>query len=185
MGASRVLSPERAALLVVDVQERLLPAIHDGERVAAACRVLAEAAARLKLPVVVSEQYPKGLGPTVAAVRAALPDGAAVLPKTAFGCLGDEALAARLKELGRPQVLVCGVEAHVCVNQTVHQLLAAGFQPHLVVDAVGSRSPENKRIGVEKMLGSGAVPSSVETALFELLGDARHPEFKPLQSLVK
>lgn len=181
----RLLSPERALLLIIDLQERFVPVIDGAQALLGRVEILIEAAKRLELPVVVSEQYPKGLGHTAERLRGRLPPGAAVLEKTAFGCLADAGLRETLNAVGREQVLVCGVEAHVCVSQTVHQLVAAGYQAHLIEDAVGSRDPRNREIGLAKMRQAGALPSCVEMALFELMGDAKRPDFKDLQALVK
>lgn len=183
--ADRLLRPESSCLLVVDVQEKFVPVIREYERVVARTKTMLQAAGLLGVPVLVSEQYPKGLGPTVAALKDVFPDKTEVHEKTAFGCLGDPALRERLESLGRRQVAVCGIEAHVCVNQTVHQLLEAGFQTHLIEDALGSRTAEDRERGVAKCRVSGAIGSSTETALFEWLGDAKHPRFKDVQALIK
>ncbi len=183
--SDRLLSPESSCLLVVDIQEKFIPVIHEYERVVAKTRIMLEAAGILGVPVIVSEQYPKGLGHTVSALVDAFPLKSEVLEKTAFGCHADAGMAGKLKELGRKQVVVVGIEAHVCVNQTVHQLLGAGYQVHLIEDALGSRSPENRETGIIKMRASGAIPSCVEMALFEWMGDAKHPHFKDVQALIK
>jgi nicotinamidase-related amidase len=179
-----MLERGRTVLLVVDVQERLMPVIHDSGLVVANIRRLVEGARVLGLPVVVSEQYSKGLGPTVAPVREVL-GGAETWEKLTFSCLGDEPLAARLRELGRDTLLVCGVESHVCVSQTTLDALADGFRVHLAADAVSSRSPENKRIALERLARAGATVTSTEAALFELLERAGTEEFKKISALVK
>jgi nicotinamidase-related amidase len=182
---NRMLKAEQTMLLVVDLQEKFRTVIHGMDRVVRSVKTLLEAARILSLPVVVSEQYPKGLGRTMGELLEVLPSGAQVLEKTSFGCLGDEALFKAVQAAGRRQVLVVGVEAHVCVNQTVHGLLDAGMEPHVVRDAVSSRDPANAAAALEKMAGSGAVLTCVEMALFELVRDAKHPAFKAIQDLVK
>lgn len=183
--SSRLLNAEESLLLVVDIQEKFAPVIPDYGTLIDRVGILVRACGRLSVPVVVSEQYPKGLGHTVEALKAILPAGAVVLEKTAFGCGGDPAMLSHLKDSGRGQIIVCGIEAHVCVNQTVHQLLEAGFQVHLMQDAVASRNKKDRKTALAKMLQSGAVPGCVEMALFEMMGTARHACFKELQALVK
>ncbi len=180
-----MLRPETSLLLVVDIQEKFVPIIDGCGRVIAKSKILLKAAGLLGVPVIVSEQYPKGLGRTTAELVAAYPEGVEVLEKTAFGCLGDEAIRARVDALARRQVVVCGIETHVCVNQTVHQLLASGHQVHLIEEAIASRAASNREAGLAKMRSSGAIPSCVETALFEWMGDAKHPRFKEVQALIK
>lgn len=181
----RLLNSKHSALLIVDIQEKFLPVVWESESLVANTRILIEAAARLELPILVSEQYPKGLGHTAEALISVLPESAVTLTKSAFGCLEDFGMKTHLASLQRKQIIVCGIEAHVCVNQTVHQLLAAGYEPHLIQDALSSRVEVNYRIGLQKMTQSGAIPSCVEMALFELMQDAAHPLFKPLQQLIK
>jgi len=177
---ARVLDRERAALVVVDVQEAFRPAVVDFEQVAAEVSKLVQGAQALDLPVLVTEQYPKGLGRTVPEVAQAL-DGAEPLEKTAFS-----AVAADGFDLGgRDQAIVCGIESHVCVSQTAHDLIDRGVEVHVARDAVSSRTVENRELGLRKMESSGAIVTSVETALFELLGEAGGSEFKLVQGLVK
>ena len=175
----------QTALAVVDMQESFRRPIHDFAEVAARVALVAHAAQLLGVPVVVTEQYPKGLGRTASEIRAVLPEGLEPIEKTAFSSCGAGEFVARLERAGARQVLLCGIEAHVCVNQTAHDLLARGYQVHLLADCVSSRSPQNKQVGVEKMLRSGALPSSTELALFELMRDARHEQFKEIQKLIK
>jgi nicotinamidase-related amidase len=183
--SDRLLKVETSCLLVVDIQEKFVPIIHEYDRVVERARVMLEGAGLLGVPVIVSEQYPKGLGKTVPDLVEAFPEKAEVHDKTAFGCLGDGAIRERVESLGRKQVIVCGIETHICVNQTVHQLLEAGFEVHLIEDALGSRAPENREIGLAKMRASGAISSCAEMALFELMGGAKHPNFKEVQALIK
>jgi len=177
---SRVLDRERAALVVVDVQEAFRNAVGEFDTVAANAGVLAQGARALGLPVVVTEQYPKGLGETVPEVADHL-DGVARHPKTVFSAARAEGFDLG----GRDQALVCGIEAHVCVQQTVQDLLDAGVEVHVAADATSSRTALNRRLGLEKMERSGAWVTSTEMALFELVGEAGTPEFKTIQALVK
>ncbi len=179
-----MLSRERSCLLVIDLQESYVGKLANEERVVLASQRLLRAAGVLGLPVIVTEQYPKGLGRTRAEIEEAVPAGAARFEKTSFSCLAAPGLREHLEALGRPQVLVAGIETHVCVSQTIHDLLALGLQPHAVRDAVSARFALEDETGYAKILGSGAVPASVESALFELLGDARAPDFKAVHRLV-
>ena len=174
------LDPGRAALVVVDVQEGFRKAIPEFEDVAKATATLVRGAEATGVPVVITEQYPKGLGETAPEISEQLPDGTKPLEKTVFSATGAEGFDLN----GRDQALVAGIETHVCVNQTVLDLLGSGAEVHVAEDAVASRSQENKRVGLHKMEQAGAVLTSVETALFELLGRAGTDEFKQVQKLI-
>jgi nicotinamidase-related amidase len=171
-----LLERDRTALIVVDVQEGFRP--YDSfAKVAAACAKLVQAARILKLPTLVSEQYPKGLGHT--APEVGLQDERRI-EKTVFSA----ARADGFDLGGAEQAIVCGIEAHVCVSQTVHDLLADGIEVHVPADAVGSRHRLDYERGLERMERAGAVVGSVEASLFELLERAGTPEFKAVQKLI-
>ena len=174
------LDPQRTTLIVVDVQEGFRKAVPDFFRVAKATATLIQGAEAIGIPVVVTEQYPKGLGETVPEVAEHLPEGTRPLDKVCFSAAEAEGFDLG----GRDQALVCGIETHVCVNQTAIDLLGSGVEVQVAEDAVGSRTDENKRIGLHKMERAGAVMTSVETALFELLGRAGTDEFKRIQKLI-
>lgn len=180
----RSLDRGRSCLLVVDLQDAYVGKLHQEERTVAAARRLVEAAPLLEIPVLLTEQYPKGLGNTRKEIAEVLPGDVIRFEKTAFSCLGAPGLREQLRALGREQVIVVGIETHVCVAQTVHDLLEMGLQPHLVRDAVTARFPLEDETGFAKSVGSGAVPASSESVLFELLGDARAPAFKAVHRLV-
>jgi nicotinamidase-related amidase len=175
----RTLDRDRTALVVIDVQEAFAKAVQQFDEVVRQTAILVEGARVLGLPVLVTEQYPRGLGETVPELQAALGD-IERLPKTVFSA----ARADGFDLAGRDQALVCGIETHVCVNQTAHDLLAGGVEVHVAIDAVSSRSAANRELGLRKMEESGAILTSVETALFELLGAAGSDEFKTIQKLV-
>jgi nicotinamidase-related amidase len=177
---SSKLDPGRTTLIVVDLQEGFRKAIPDFERIAKATATMIEGAAAIGIPVVITEQYPKGLGATASEVADRLPEGTEPLEKVCFSA----AEAQGFDLGGRDQALVCGIETHVCVNQTVLDLLDSGTEVQVAEDAVGSRFEENKRVGLHKMERVGAVLTSVETALFELLGRAGTDEFKQVQKLI-
>jgi hypothetical protein len=166
---------------VVDVQEAFRKALPDFDQTARSVATLVQGAVAMRVPMVVTEQYPRGLGHTVPEVAEHLPDGLQPIEKVCFSAA--EADGFDLDE--RDQALVCGIEAHVCVSQTVLDLLDRGVEVHLVGDAVGSRTEENRELGLHKAERAGAVLTSVETALFELLRGSDAPEFKQVQALVK
>lgn len=177
----------KASLLLVDMQERLLPAMTGGAEAEARCAILLKAATALGVPVTVSEQYPKGLGHTVPGL-AAETGGAPVFEKLAFSCWRDRPLKDHLighHEAGRPLVILAGIEAHVCVMQTAADLSAAGFGVLAVADAMASRSPASHALALERMRQHGVQVVNTEMAVFELLGGAGTAEFKALSALVR
>lgn len=181
MSRAPKLDRERAALVVVDVQEAFRKAVPGFAGVAEASATLVRGAAAMDVPIHVTEQYPKGLGETVPEVADHLPDGVAPVEKVRFSAAEADGFDLG----GRDQALVCGIETHVCVNQTVLDLIDAGVEVHVAADAVGSRTEENRTLGLHKAERAGAVLTSVETALFELLRGSDAPEFKQVQELVK
>lgn len=185
MSHPNTLNFEDAALVIIDIQEAFRPVIGDFETVVQNTARMTQGASILNLPVVVTEQYPKGLGKTVAEIAGNLPEQTEIVEKTAFSSCGATGFMGKLNELNRKQVIVAGLEAHICVNQTVHDLLSQAFQVHLLTDCITARKSENKNIGLCKMKHSGALPSCVEMALFELMRDAKHEQFKAIQKLIK
>jgi nicotinamidase-related amidase len=179
------LDRDRAVLVVIDVQEKLCRAMDEKvlERLAGNIGILQEAARELGLPVVATEQYVKGLGETLCVLKEKLVEPA--IEKMAFSCCGESSFPEKLKALGRQQVIVTGMETHVCVLQTVLELLDAGYAVHLVRDAVMSRRKDNWFVGLETAREAGAVITSTETALFQLLRVAGSEEFKKLSKLVR
>jgi nicotinamidase-related amidase len=177
---ARVLDRGRTALVVVDFQEGFRPAVVDFDRVAANTATLVRGARILGVPIVATEQYPKGLGRTVPELAEAL-DGIRPIEKVCFSAAAADGFDLD----GRDQALLCGIESHVCVSQTAHDLLDRGVEVHVAGDAVTSRTEQNRDLGLHKMEGAGAVLTSVETALFELLGAAGSEEFRRVQALVK
>lgn len=179
------LDAARTALVIIDMQDAFRQSIADFAATAARIAIVAQATHLLGVPVVVTEQYPKGLGRTAEEIRAVLPSTNEVIEKTAFSSCGAQEFVSRLDATGARQVVVCGIEAHVCVNQTTHDLLARGFQVHILTDCITARAAHNREAGLAKMQASGALPSSIEMALFELMRDARHEQFKAIQKLIK
>ena len=179
------LNKNDAVLVVIDVQEKLCRVMDEKvlDRLTANIGILQEAARELGIPVVATEQYVKGLGETLAPLKERL--DAPAIEKMTFSCCGEEPFPNKLKGLGRKQVIVTGMETHVCVLQTVLELLDAGYTVHLVRDAVMSRRKDNWFIGTEMVRAAGAVITSTEAALFQLLKVAGTDEFKKLSKLVR
>jgi nicotinamidase-related amidase len=175
------LDRDRAALVVVDVQEAFRKAVPSFEEVAAASGTLVRGAAAIGVSVIATEQYPKGLGATVPEVAEHLPPEVEPIDKVRFSAAEADGFDLG----GHDQAILCGVETHVCVMQTALDLLQRGVDVHVAADAVGSRTDENRRIGLERMERAGATVTSVEMALFELLGGSDATAFKEVQALVK
>jgi nicotinamidase-related amidase len=165
-----------SALLIVDVQAKLLPHIHDGERVLDNCAWLVKVALRLGVPVMVSEQYPQGLGPTVPAIATLVPPGI-VREKIHFSCAADGCLA-DLPAYARPQIVIAGIEAHVCVLQTALGLRASGKEVFVAADAVGSRRVADRELALQRMRDNGAEVVSREMVAFEWLHRAGTEQFR-------
>jgi nicotinamidase-related amidase len=178
------LTRARAGLVAVDVQERLLPAIFEPQRVVQNTVRLIQGAAILRVPIFATEQYRKGLGPTAREVAAAIP-GFAPVEKLAFSACGAAGFIPTLRSQHVSEAILCGIEAHVCVSQTCLDLLDEGFRVFVAADAVSSRTSENCRFGLDRMRAAGAVIVSTEMALFELLERAGTEEFRQILKLVK
>jgi nicotinamidase-related amidase len=184
MTSAALLDKEKVALLVVDLQDKLLPAIFEKERVLKNTLLLMKAAELLHVPTVLTTQYRKGLGEIVPEVAAAAP-AEQPLDKLSFGCFGDPGFLARLRQLGRQQLLVTGIESHICVTQTVLGALEHGYHVHVASDATSSRSEANWKVGLQRMERAGALVSSAERALYELLRRSDVTAFKTLLPLLK
>jgi len=181
---ARALDAVTSALLIVDIQERLAPATDDPEPVVRNAGILLRAAARLEIPVLVSEQYPRGLGPTVPEI-AGLVAPEAIVDKLHFSCVRDVGWAERFAATGREAAVVAGMEAHVCVLQTVLGLLDQGVACAVVADAVTSRTPLNRDLALDRMARAGALVVSTEMVVFEWLGVAGTDEFRELSALIR
>ncbi|MDR3560260.1 MAG: hydrolase [Negativicutes bacterium] len=178
------LSKTDSVLIVVDVQDKLLHVIHEWQGILDNTIKMIKFANLLRVPVVVTEQYPKGLGPTNADV-AGLLTGVTVREKTVFSAFKDEGFVADLKNTGAKTLVLLGIEAHICVAQTALEGLARGYNVQIISDAAGSRTPSNKEIGLAKIRQAGGVISSVEIALYEWLERSDGPEFKAILPLIK
>ena len=185
MSHKNILDISRTALLVVDVQEAFRNVIGDFAHLATRVSIAIRAFQILERPIFVAEQYPKGLGRTAEEITSVLPTKFHYIEKTAFSSCGGKSLTEGLRAANAQQIVVGGLETHVCVNQTVHDLLNSDYEVHILTDCIASRFEYDKQAGLSKMMVSGAVTSSVEMALFELMRDSRHEKFKDIQSLVK
>ena len=173
-----------SCLVVVDMQEPFLRTMFDRDAVVDGVRTLVGAAQILGLPILVTVQNPERMGDTVPEIAEVLPPVAAI-SKMSFSCCGDKTFLEMLEQLGKKAVIVCGIETHICVSQTAHDLLVMGYKVHVPEDAVCSRTEQNWRIGLEKMRKSGIIVSSTEAVIFELLRCAGSDEFRQVLKLVK
>jgi hypothetical protein len=179
-----MLKVGEAVLVIVDVQGKLAESMFERDRLYGNLRILIKGCQILQTPILWLEQYPKGLGPTVPEIAELLADGSPIAKVSFSGC-GQADFVERLRECGRRQVLIAGIESHVCVYQTARDLLEDGYHVEVVADAVSSRTAENRRVGLDRMAQAGAAITSVEMVLFELMERAGTPEFKEIVGLVK
>lgn len=183
--ARRTLRPEDCALAVIDIQEKLLPPIYEKERLVRNAQLLVRLANILSLPVIVSTQYEKGLGQTVAEISSLLPNAKPV-DKLEFGCFGNGEYCSQVGKLAnRNTLLLCGMESHICVMQTALGALNQGLNIHIAADAVSSRTELNWKLGLNRMQAAGAVLSSTEMMIYELLGKSGTPAFKEMLQYLK
>lgn len=178
------IKPENTALLVIDVQEKFVPHINEIESVIANCVRMAKGCRELGVPVIVTEQYPEGLGRTVEPLKGAL-GGIVPYEKVHFSLFEDEKIAAAIKELGRPNLLVTGIEAHVCLIKTALDGLAAGYSIHWIADAISSRTKQNAEAAAKRALQCGAFISSTEMALFMMMDSSKDAPFRAISKIVK
>lgn len=174
---------EHTALLVIDVQERLMPVIYENEKMFANVNKLLRGAEILNLETIVTEQYPKGLGNTCKEIE--LGENPAVIEKVCFSCMLSEPVTDQLKLTNVKSLIICGAESHICVLKTALDAVKQGYEVHVVADAVSSRTPENKQLALERMRQSGIFITSTEMILFMLLDQAGTDEFKAISKLIK
>jgi nicotinamidase-related amidase len=181
------LAAERTALIVVDIQEKLFPPIHENARLLRNSQLLLRLAKIMNIPVVATTQYAKGLGATMPEIASLLPPEAQPIDKLEFGCFGSEGFCTALRKLPRERdaLLVCGMETHICVLQTVLGALQQGYAVHVAADACSSRAELNWKLGLERMRDAGAVISSTEMAIYELLRGSGTAQFKEMLQHLK
>jgi len=179
-----MINQNNCLFLIIDIQDKLVASVKNCDIVTKAAK-LVKAADILKIPVILSEQYPKGLGNTVIPIVSVLPDNTYKFEKTFFSLLKEEGFLSKLKSYNKKQIIVCGIEAHICVHQTVEDLIFEGFDVVVAKDICASRNAYEFEIGIDCMRNNGAKISCLESILFELLRGSKHPDFKEIQSLIK
>ena len=179
------LNLEDSLVLIIDIQEKLLNAVFNKEKVEKKSAIIAETAKILGIPVVITEQYPKGLGNTISDIKETLAENSEVFEKTTFSALSNENILNAIKKHNKKQIIVLGIETHICVSQTTSALLNLGYEVNVIKDACGSRAEVEYNAGLERMKDNGAFIITTEIALFEWLKSAKHPDFKAVQALIK
>jgi nicotinamidase-related amidase len=179
-----MLNVEKTTLVIIDVQEKLSRVMHEKEKLFENLQKLIKGVQILEIPILVTEQNPNGLGPTVPELAPLLSDTKPII-KFSFSCCGEEPFIREIEKMNRKQILLTGIETHVCVYQTAIDLIEAGYEVHTVIDCVSSRTLENKNLALDKIKSEGSKLTSVEIALFELLRTAKSPNFKDLSKIVK
>jgi nicotinamidase-related amidase len=185
MGQVSLLSREKAALAVIDMQEAFRVVIPDFAEVATRIGKAVQGARLLEVPVLVTEQYPRGLKHTATEIREHLSPELKPVEKMCFSACGQDAFQSQIIARNIRQVIVCGIEAHICVAQTALDLLAGGLEVFLLVDCITSRKRESKEVALARLTRAGAIQSNLEMALFEMMRTAEPPHFKAIQSLIK
>jgi len=178
------ITKENTTALVVDIQERLFPVMWKKENLLKNCKMLLSGLAELNIPTMVTQQYTKGLGETLPEIKAAIP-GFKYIEKRDFSCCDEPAVIEKLKETGAKNIILCGIESHVCVLQTAIDLKDTGLNPVVVMDCVSSRTSENMELAKERFRFEGVMMTSAESLLFELTRSSGAPEFKAISKLVK
>ena len=178
------LSVQDSVLVIVDMQERLIPKIYDKQTVISNAITLIKSAGILNIPIIVTEQYPKGLGPTIPEIKDLIVPWQPI-DKICFSCFGSSDFSKKLKELKRDNLILCGIESHICIMQTALDGLKSGYSVFFVKDAISSRTKNNKETGFERMTQAGAITTSTEMVMFELLREAGTDKFKQIVSLIK
>ena len=179
------LKKNEAILVVVDFQEKIVPAMREGASAVAEAVKLIKGFQALDCPILITQQYTQGLGETVAEIREAFAEFSHI-EKSAFSIMGEQAFADALAQSGRKTVVLCGIEAHVCVMQSAFDMQAAGYNVFLATDAVSSRKERDEKPALKRMIQAGVVPTTVESALFELLdNDSKSDTFKTISKLIR
>ena len=184
MNVPAQLTADKTVLLLIDFQERLFPVIHDKEKLLRNVLKLIKGIQVLEIPIILTEQYPKGLGPTLPEIKGLIPD-IKPIEKVCFSCCDEPSFGEALGALKRKQVLIAGIEAHICVYQTAMALARMGYEVQVAGDCVSSRDPENRLVALFKMGAAGISPTTTEMALFELLKVAKGDKFKQISAIVK
>ncbi|NLD38842.1 MAG: hydrolase [Desulfatiglans sp.] len=179
-----MLELNNTILAVIDIQGNLAHAMHDKESLFKAAGQLINGSKCLDIPIILTEQNPKGLGPTIPEIRGLMPDVTSI-PKISFSCCKERAFLDEVKKINKRQILISGIESHICIYQTTVELIDMGYEVHIVTDAVASRDPKNKELALKKMEHMGATMTCVEMALFELMKTAEHSRFRDIVKIIK
>ncbi len=179
------ITTEDTLALIIDFQEKLVPVIDQNEELIYNTEILLKGLKELQIPMLITQQYTKGIGMTVPALAEVFEESFHYEDKVSFSCAEDEAILAKIKAQGKKNILICGIEAHICVLQTVVDLIALGYNVLLVEDCVGSRKESNRRIGIRRAFQEGALSTSYEAVLFELTRTAKADSFKAISRLIK
>jgi len=179
-----MFTAENTALVIIDIQEKLFRVIHEKENLSANTVTLVKGIRSLDIPVILTEQNPTGLGPTLPEISSLMPD-IEPITKFDFSCCKEEAFLRKLEELKRNQIVVCGIETHICVYQTALDLADMEYEVQIAVDCISSRTTANRDTALSRMELEGIMPTSTEMILFELLGTAKHDKFKQISALIK
>lgn len=180
----RILAEDTMAL-VIDFQEKLMPVMHKKEELIRNTEILIKGLRTLNIPMIVTQQYTKGIGMTISEITNIFGEDFSYEDKIAFSCMDDETIANKINELGKKNIIICGVEAHICVLQTVIDLIEKGYKVILVEDCIGSRKPNDKIVGVKRAIQKGAIITTYEALLFELTRIAKGDVFKTISKLIK
>lgn len=179
-----ILTKEESILVVIDFQEKLMPSIEKNQEIESTVNKLIKGCKLLNVPIIVTQQYTKGLGETIPSIKETLGTYDPI-EKTAFSCCGEKTFVEALKETGKKSVVIVGIETHICVLQTVLDLLKMNYNVFIVHDGIGSRNNDDKKYAERRMLDNGAIGTTYESALFELCKDAKAKEFKEISRIVK
>lgn len=171
--------------LIIDFQEKLVPVIHDNEELLHNTEILIRGLRALEIPMLVTQQYTKGIGMTVPVVSEAVSEEFSYYDKVTFSCVEDEVISQEIEKCGKRNIIVCGIEAHICVLQTVIDLIAKGYNVIIVEDCVGSRKDADRQVGIKRAIAEGAIPTTYESILFELTRVAKTDVFKTISKLIK
>ncbi|HOM03935.1 MAG TPA: hydrolase [Candidatus Kapabacteria bacterium] len=180
-----VLTPDNSIALIIDIQSKLLPYIYQNDELINNNARLINGLKLLEVPIIITEQYPKGLGTTSERLIEVLCDAYKPIEKDTFSCLGCDEVLNRLRQSRRKNVIITGIEAHICVMQTVRDLIASDFNPFVVADCISSRKLYDKEYGLKRMLREGAFPSTYESVLMEITHTSKHPKFKEISKTIK
>ncbi|HPC35301.1 MAG TPA: hydrolase [Candidatus Marinimicrobia bacterium] len=178
------LKNERSVLVIIDVQTKLLSVMYNYPLLLENLKKLVRGSQILDIPIIYTEQYPTGLGPTHPEIASLLSNTPPII-KMAFSCCSEDNFMNEIHKINRDQIIICGIESHICVYQTCRDLIDKKFEVHLVTDCIASRKPENTQLTINKLLAYGVHPTSVEMALFEMLKDASNDAFKQIAKIIK